>query len=32
MTKLAVEPAVEGASASDDWPPRKPDPKVWRRR
>ena len=30
--ELAVEPAVEGASASDDWPPRKPDPKVWRRR
>ncbi len=30
--ELAVEPAVEGASASDDWPPRKSAPQPGRRR
>ena len=31
-SELAVGDVVDAASASDDWPPRKPDPRLWRRR
>ena len=30
--EIAVDPGSEATRAPDDWPPRKPDPKLWRRR